>query len=202
MPGRALHDINLIVIHCSATPNGRWNTPTDIDQWHAKRGFKRDMSIDPVHEPRLKHIGYHHIVGTNGAIWSGRSLREPGEHVRDHNANSVGIVMVGIDAYTPDAWESLSLITRNVLRRLLQAREGSLWPYQHSPEAVRVPELAERAGIRICGHRDLSPDKNKDGKIDRVDWLKTCPGFVVADWLKGGMVPLKGHIITAPVKTA
>ena len=30
---------------------------------------------------------------------------------------------------------------------------------------------------KIYGHRDLSPDKNKDGKITSDEWLKSCPCF-------------------------
>ena len=29
----------------------------------------------------------------------------------------------------------------------------------------------------IHGHRDLSPDKNKDGKIDKWEFMKQCPCF-------------------------
>ena len=30
---------------------------------------------------------------------------------------------------------------------------------------------------KIVGHRDLSPDKNGDGKIDTHEWVKLCPCF-------------------------
>jgi hypothetical protein len=30
--------------------------------------------------------------------------------------------------------------------------------------------------------------------IEPFEWLKTCPGFSVADWLAGGMVPLQEHL--------
>ena len=30
---------------------------------------------------------------------------------------------------------------------------------------------------KIVGHRDLSPDKNGDGKIDAHEWVKLCPCF-------------------------
>lgn len=42
---------------------------------------------------------------------------------------------------------------------------------------------------QILGHRDLSPDKNGDGKISPNEWLKTCPCFDVRAWLKaeGGL---------------
>ena len=59
-------------------------------------------------------------------------------------------------------------------------------------------ELKERyPQARICGHRDLSPDINGDGTIEPNEWLKTCPGFTVADWLAGDMAPLAGHICEA-----
>jgi len=30
---------------------------------------------------------------------------------------------------------------------------------------------------KIMGHRDFSPDKNKDGKITPNEWIKLCPCF-------------------------
>lgn len=33
---------------------------------------------------------------------------------------------------------------------------------------------------RVRGHRDFSPDKNRDGKITSIDWVKFCPCFDAA----------------------
>jgi N-acetyl-anhydromuramyl-L-alanine amidase AmpD len=30
---------------------------------------------------------------------------------------------------------------------------------------------------RVVGHRDLSPDIDKNGKIERWEWIKKCPCF-------------------------
>jgi N-acetyl-anhydromuramyl-L-alanine amidase AmpD len=30
---------------------------------------------------------------------------------------------------------------------------------------------------KIVGHRDLSPDKDKDGVVERHEWVKMCPSF-------------------------
>jgi N-acetyl-anhydromuramyl-L-alanine amidase AmpD len=49
----------------------------------------------------------------------------------------------------------------------------------------------------ICGHRDLSPDRNGNGLVEPIEWLKTCPGFDVAAWLAADMVPPAGHILAA-----
>ena len=31
----------------------------------------------------------------------------------------------------------------------------------------------------IVGHRDMSPDRNDDGRISSDEWLKACPSFDV-----------------------
>lgn len=185
---RQLRDIDLIVIHCSATPNGRWTTVGDIDAWHNARGVTRTMSLAPDHEPTLKHIGYHFVIYTTGAVCCGRPLIESGAHTAGHNGNSVGVCMVGTDRYSREQWHSLRLHIRSLVRYLrgveIQARAAV---------TDEVVEMLRRAKIRICGHRDLSPDRDGDGKIDQSEWLKTCPGFDVAGWLSGGMRP--GEII-------
>jgi N-acetyl-anhydromuramyl-L-alanine amidase AmpD len=39
----------------------------------------------------------------------------------------------------------------------------------------------------VMGHRDLSPDKDGDGIVERHEWLKECPCFDVLEWVKQGM---------------
>lgn len=38
--------------------------------------------------------------------------------------------------------------------------------------------------VPIVGHRDLSPDKDGDGVVERHEWLKRCPNFDVSSWVK------------------
>jgi N-acetylmuramoyl-L-alanine amidase len=35
---------------------------------------------------------------------------------------------------------------------------------------------------QIKGHRDFSPDLNKDGKITSNEWIKQCPCFDVSEY--------------------
>jgi len=76
-----MRKINKIIIHCSATQEGRNITADTIDKWHKKRGWKG--------------IGYHYVIGLNGMIEYGRMIDIPGAHVKGHNANSIGIVYIG-----------------------------------------------------------------------------------------------------------
>lgn len=165
-PARA---IDLIVLHCSATPQGQHVSVYDIDAWHQKRGFHRDAAAVRRFNPTLFAIGYHYLIDIPGNLYTGRSLDEIGAHVEGHNAHSIGICMVGMDRFAPPQWDAL---------RGLVTSLQSAWPT-----------------ARICGHRDLSPDLNGDGKITSHEWLKTCPTFDVATWLLGGMQALAANTI-------
>lgn len=171
-----MRPINLIVIHCSASPNGDslfrgspgtpgFQTPViAINAWHRARGFKRDTIACARFNPTLDAIGYHYVIYRNGAISSGRDETEVGAHVTGFNQRSLGICLVGTDKFRTAQW--------NALRDLVAALKK------------RYPEA------RLVGHRDLSPDQNHNGIVERFEWLKTCPGFDVATWLSGGMAPM------------
>lgn len=73
--------INKIIIHCSATPEGRHHTREDIKRWHLQRGFT--------------DIGYHFIIYLDGTIVKGRPIEIAGAHCTGQNANSIGICYVG-----------------------------------------------------------------------------------------------------------
>lgn len=157
------------MVHCSASPNGRVVTPADIDRWHKLRGFKRDRTLIGYNAPSLLHIGYHYVIEALGPVTACRGEREPGAHVAGFNRDSIGICMVGTDAFSQAQWDSLKGLVNG-----LQSRLGK---------------------IPVCGHRDLSPDQDRDGIVEPHEWLKTCPGFDVASWLADDKKPPKGHIL-------
>lgn len=166
-----LRKVDTIVIHCSASPNGKFVIVDDIDAWHKERGFLRDARIAGRTYLRLRHIGYHFVIYVGGWVEIGRDIQEAGAHARGHNARSIGVCMVGTDKYCHDQWATL----RGEIQKLL-----ALYP-----------------AARVIGHRDLSPDLNKNGRIEPFEFVKTCPGFDVGAWLSGGMEPLHGHILEA-----
>ena len=81
----ARRSISEIIVHCSATPQGREVTVADIDRSHRQRGFHG--------------IGYHYLVGLDGTVGFGRDERIAGAHCLGHNSRSVGVCYVGgVDA--------------------------------------------------------------------------------------------------------
>ncbi len=182
--------INLIVIHCSATPSGKTlrnaveNSAQVMDRWHKERGFARSPAAVRGFSPALPHIGYHYVIDTTGEVIPGRSLSEAGAHAKDYNAHSVGICLVGgiekTGRYMPKQWVAL------------QELVGSLCVDQSVP--LQFASGRKRSGV--CGHRDLSADLNQDDAITEGEWVKTCPGFSVQSWLTNGCVPAGQHVYT------
>ena len=76
-----MRTVDKIIIHCTATPEGRPVTIADVDKWHKERGFAG--------------IGYHYLIGLNGEIWKGRDEWEIGAHTLGENQRSIGIAYVG-----------------------------------------------------------------------------------------------------------
>lgn len=85
-----MRTINEIILHCTATPQGRDFSIDTIRRWHRDRGFS--------------DIGYHHIIHLDGSVSQGRPLDKIGAHCVGHNTNSIGIAYVGglaADGKTP-----------------------------------------------------------------------------------------------------
>lgn len=76
-----MREINKIIIHCSATPEGREHTVADITSWHKARGFAT--------------IGYHYVIYLDGTIHEGRPEEQMGAHTTGQNPNSIGICYIG-----------------------------------------------------------------------------------------------------------
>ena len=82
--------INEIIVHCSATAEGKDFTIDDIKRWHLARGFS--------------DIGYHYIIYRDGSINKGRDESKIGAHCTGHNSNSIGVCYIGgcaADGKTP-----------------------------------------------------------------------------------------------------
>lgn len=74
-------NINKIIVHCTATKEGKEVTVNDIRMWHKQNGW---------HD-----IGYHYVVYLDGSIHNGRNVDFVGAHCTGQNANSIGVVYVG-----------------------------------------------------------------------------------------------------------
>ena len=120
--------IDKIVVHCSDSPH-RGDTAEDIHEWHLARGWDG--------------IGYHYVITENGDKQAGRPLYWVGSHVAGHNANSIGICLLGKHEFT-----KAQIAT---LRKLL------------SQLTLQYPDA------QVLGHNDLDPKKTCPN-FDVVSW--------------------------------
>ena len=105
--------------------------------------------------------GYHYYIRRDGTVLGTRSLELPGAHVRGHNKYSIGICYEGgldragtpKDTRTPEQRSALRLLVYQLLKQF--------------------------PNVRVCGHRDLSPDLDGDGIVEPEEWVKECPCFEV-----------------------
>lgn len=80
-----MRKIDMIIVHCSATPAGRNVSVEEIDRWHRERGFDC--------------IGYHYVVGLDGTVYTGRPVERAGAHCKGYNTRSIGVCYIGgVDA--------------------------------------------------------------------------------------------------------
>lgn len=77
-----MRTVTLLVIHCSATPQG------------VALSFE-DCRRDHIRHRRFQDIGYHFYVTRDGEIHRGRPLEKVGAHCRGHNSHSIGICYEG-----------------------------------------------------------------------------------------------------------
>jgi N-acetylmuramoyl-L-alanine amidase len=140
--------VDLAVIHCSATKETDDYSFDELKRDHAARGFAAP--------------GYHRYVKRDGTILIGRHFDRIGAHVSGSNANSIGICYEGgLDANGKAKDTRTEAQKISILKCLYEAMEYA------GPGGIK----------RITGHRDLSPDLDGDGVVEKHEWVKMCPCF-------------------------
>ena len=77
-----MRKINKIIIHCTATPEGRNVSVDTIRKWHVQGNGWQD-------------VGYHFVIALDGEVEEGRPLEKTGAHTKGSNWDSIGIAYVG-----------------------------------------------------------------------------------------------------------
>jgi len=132
-----------LVIHCTATPEGRDVTAKDVDRMHRQRGFNG--------------IGYHFIVRLDGTVEPGRPVDAIGAHVEGQNSTSIGISYVGgVDA--------------NDIKLAKDTRTDA---QKRALRALLLDLVSKYPDVEILGHRDFPGVKKAcpcfDAKADYAD---------------------------------
>lgn len=147
--GELKREIKGIVVHCSATKEYKPFNLKEIESMHARK-FKRIGGCC---------CGYHFLVYLDGKIVQTKKLQFIGQHTAGYNQNTIAVCYIGGLSAMGAAKDTRTMAQKQSLEKLL----------------IKLKELFPSATIK--GHRDYSPDKNKNGKIEKSEWLKDCPCF-------------------------
>lgn len=163
-----MRTIRRIIIHCTATPEGRPHSVAEIRRWHTNPKENADGSFTyqgkkyarledlPVAVRRVRgngwsDIGYHYLILLDGTLEVGRPVEKVGAHVAGHNADSIGVCYVGGTE-------------KDNVRKAKDTRT----PEQDQTLHALISQLRHRYPMaRVLGHRDL-------------DRGKACPSFDVS----------------------
>lgn len=117
-----MRPIDTLVLHCSATPEGRDVTVDQIRRMHLQNGWN--------------DIGYHYVIYRDGSIHVGRPLNQIGAHASGHNTGSIGICYIGgmdksnkkaMDTRTPAQQAAILELVQQLIRAF-----GPLKIYGHN----------------------------------------------------------------------
>lgn len=132
---KSKRNIKEIIVHCTATPEGRNYTVEQIRADHKKQGWS--------------DIGYHYVVYRDGSVHEGRNVDIIGAHATGHNTYSIGVAYVGGVENKPGVpyakqkpKDTRTLAQKAALLSLLMDLR-KLYP-----------------GAKIYGHHDFEPKKD------------------------------------------
>ena len=107
-------------------------------------------------------IGYHYIIGFQG-IEFGRPLHRMPASAKGHNKHAAAVCYIGGLDSNGKAKDTRTPRQKELLIKIIKQLKAKY------PKA------------KIYGHRDLSPDKNKDGKISPIVF-KICGAFSLSSF--------------------
>ena len=81
-----MRTLSRIILHCSATPEGREASVDTIRAWHTD---------PPPQGNGWSDIGYHYVIHLDGITEVGRPVSIQGAHVSGENEDSIGVCYIG-----------------------------------------------------------------------------------------------------------
>lgn len=151
---RTARGIKFIAIHCSA-------------------GFGKRPSIEAFWKSKgWKSPGYHRLIDTDGTIHNLLPFSGTSNGVRGFNEQSINICYIGgvenSGTPTKPIWKAKDTRTeaqKKAIKTCIQEAQQWLKANKNTNKII------------VQGHRDFSPDLNKNGIIESWERIKECPSF-------------------------
>lgn len=114
-----------------------------------------------------KSVGYHRLIETDGSVHALAPYESVTNGVKYYNANSIHICYIGgVDRHNVN-------IAKDT--RTYDQKEAIICEIQNALNFLK--DYQDVQDVKILGHRDISPDKNLNGRVDSWERIKECPSF-------------------------
>ena len=144
-----MRNIKRIFIHCSAGFGG----VESIKRYWKSIGWKS--------------VGYHRIIAEDGEVFQLAPYDQVTNGVKYYNSTSIHICYIG-GVNKQDVNKAEDTRTDAKKEALLCEIDNAL---------NFLSDYQDISKVEILGHRDISPDKNLNGKVDSWERIKECPSF-------------------------
>jgi len=144
-----MRNIKRIFIHCSAGFGG----VESIKRYWKSIGWKS--------------VGYHRIIAEDGEVFQLAPYDQVTNGVKYYNSTSIHICYIG-GVNKQDVNKAEDTRTDAQKDALLCEIDNAL---------NFLSDYQDISKVEILGHRDISPDKNLNGKVDSWERIKECPSF-------------------------
>jgi N-acetylmuramoyl-L-alanine amidase len=121
-----MRELKRIILHCSATEEGKVFDVHDIRIWHKARGWS--------------DVGYHYVINLDGTVGIGRPIARIGAHVSGHNHDSIGVCYIGgvRNGKPSDTMNAFQYESALRLFRQLRRRYGDMTLHGHNEFANKA----------------------------------------------------------------
>ena len=151
-----------IIIHASGNIEGSNHGIDYISNVHKNRK-------PPFRYVDGYHCGYNYVIPENGEIQRGRKIGRITAGATGYNKGYVHICYIGGYDKNNKIKDTRTKAQKHALNILIESIiEGKV--------SHKLPNVIFNIKV-IKGHRDLSPDINNNGKIDKFERIKSCPCY-------------------------
>lgn len=148
-----MRSISRIFVHCTAS----WQSTTTLESLKAE--FKTKGWKNP---------GYHYVIFPDGRVVQLLDEEKVANGVKGYNSHSIHVAWVGgIEGNNGTSKPSTKLVSVDN-----RTDEQKLQLF----DLLSKLKLKYKSAI-VLGHRDISPDLNKNGVVDPWERIKECPAF-------------------------
>lgn len=146
--------IKRIVLHSTSG----WNNQSTQS---IKNYWKNDLG--------WKQVGYHKLISDDGTIENLAPLSTVTNGVAGYNSDSVHICYKGGLVEIKNG--------KYIYGDTRSQAQKEAFAYAISDVLFELAKYQDVTEVRIVGHRDLSPDLNKNDITEEREWVKVCPTF-------------------------